>query len=83
MNAAQLARLASLRHANSHGTVVVVANPERVIASTDVDTIDDAIGMLATAMTALLTERAKAERATDTWLPKAMRACPESGLPSS
>ena len=79
MNACELAGLACLRHANSRGRVLVVANPERVVATTDVDTIDDAIGMLATAMTAMLAERAKAARTVEGWLPEAMRACPEDG----
>ena len=77
MNAFELAGLASLRHAHSRGRVLIVASPERVVATTEVATIDDAIGMLAMAMTAMLEERAKAANTVEGWLPEAMRAIPD------
>jgi hypothetical protein len=66
--------LVALRHPNSWGSITIDATPGRITASHRTETIDDAIGLMAAALGALLERRAAAEARVATWLPDAIRS---------
>ena len=69
-----LSDLVGLRHTNSWGSVTIAASPAGIAASHHTETIDDAIGLVAAALVALLERRAEAAEAVSAWLPEAIRS---------
>ena len=65
--------LCELRHANSWGSITIAASPAGITASHHTETIDDAIGLLAAALSALLDRRAEAAETVNQWLPLGIR----------
>ena len=70
---ADLARLSTLRHSNSFGSLALEATPSAVMIFRSVETDDDAIGMLATALAELLERRAAVEAVVMERLPRGLR----------
>ncbi len=73
MTAINLPELVGLRHSDSWGSVTIDASPAGISASHRTETIDDAIGLVATALSALLERRAAAVEMVNQWLPETIR----------
>ena len=69
----ELSHLVGLRHPNSWGSVTIDASPTGITASHRTETIDDAIGLVAAALSRLLERRAAAAASVALWLPEAIR----------
>ena len=65
--------LIELRHPDSWGSVAIAASPDGIVASHHAETIDDAIGLVAAALVALLERRAEAVQTVHQWLPESIR----------
>ena len=68
-----LSALVALRHPSSWGSVTIDSSPAGITACHHTETIDDAIGLVAGALSALLERRAAAEAMVNAWLPEEIR----------
>lgn len=73
MSAFDLPALVGLRHPSSWGSVTIDSSPAGITACHHTETIDDAIGLVASALAALLERRAAAEAMVNAWLPEGIR----------
>ena len=74
MSAFDLPELAGLRHPSSWGSVTIDSSPAGIKACHHTETIDDAIGLVASALAALLERRAAAEAMVNAWLPEVIKS---------
>ncbi len=73
MSDLDLCALVELRHPSSWGSVTIDSSPAGITACHHTETIDDAIGLVASALSALLERRSAAAAMVNAWLPEGIR----------